>query len=69
MNISPGLTATITALRDILQEAATVSQEAHAALAERHRNIAIGTLLSLEDELPTATALLQAALALHRGDP
>jgi hypothetical protein len=69
MTISPALAATVAALRDIVREAATVALQADAALAAGKRNLAIGTLLSLEDKLPTATALLQATLALHRTDP
>ena len=67
MHISEStIAATVTGLRDILQEAATLALSADAALAAGNRNLAIGTLLPLEQLLPTAQALLGASLALHR---
>jgi hypothetical protein len=62
----PAITATLAGLRSILQEAATVALSAEAAFAAGNRNLAIGTLLVLEGMLPTAQALFQATLALHR---
>jgi hypothetical protein len=62
----PAIAATIAGLRNILQEAATL---ALSALAAGRRNLAIGTLLPLEEMLPTAQALLTASLALHRCNP
>ena len=70
MNISEStIAATVTSLRDILQEAATLALSADAALAAGSRNLAIGNLLPLEQLLPTAQALLGASLALNRRAP
>ena len=70
MHISEStIAATVTGLRDILQEAATLALSADAALAAGNRNLAIGNLLPLEQLLPTAQALLGASLALHRRAP
>jgi hypothetical protein len=62
----PAIVATLAGLRDILQEAAALATSADAAIAAGNRNLAIGTLLPLEEMLPTAQALFQAARALHR---
>ena len=62
----PAMVVTLAGLRDILQEAATLALSADGALAAGNRNLAIGTLLPLEEMLPTAQALFQAARALHR---
>jgi hypothetical protein len=62
------IAATVTSLRDILQEAATLALSADAAFAAGNRNLAIGNLLPLEQLLPTTQALLGASLALHRRD-
>jgi hypothetical protein len=69
MDMTPALAATVAALRDLLKDAATVAHEADTAFAAKNRNLAIGIVLSLEDKLPVANALLQATLALHRCDP
>jgi hypothetical protein len=63
------IAATVAALRDILQESATLALSAHAALAAGKRNLAIGNLLPLEQLLPTAQALFGASLTLHRRNP
>ena len=62
----PAIVATLAGLCDILQEAATLALSAEAALAAGNRNLAIGTLLPLEEMLPTAQALFQATRSLHR---
>jgi hypothetical protein len=70
MHISEStIAATVTSLRDILQEAATLALSADAAIAAGRRNLAIGTLLPLEQLLPAAQALLGASLTLHRREP
>jgi hypothetical protein len=71
MNISsePAISATVAALGNILQEASTLALSADDALKAGNRNLAMGTLLSLEEMLPTAQALLQASLVLHRRNP
>jgi hypothetical protein len=62
----PAIVATLAGLRDILQEAATLALSAGAAIEAGNQNLAIGTLLPLEEMLTTAQALFQAARALHR---
>jgi hypothetical protein len=49
-----------------LQEAETYSISAAAAAAAGETNLAIGTAMPLEDELPLYASLLTATLALHR---
>ena len=58
--------ANLSALADGLQRAATLAYMASKAIATGHRNLAIGTVLPLEQELPTSIGLLTAILALHR---
>lgn len=60
------IAANLSALADGLQRAGTLADTAHKAMAEGYRNLAIGTVLPLEQELPTMTGLLTAILALHR---
>src|SRR5258708_2017970 len=64
----PAIVATIAGLREILQQAALLALSADAAITAGNRNLAIGTLLPMESMLPTACALFQATLALHRLD-
>jgi hypothetical protein len=54
------------ALASVLYEAVIAAAEAADAIAKGNQNQAIGTLLDLEHRLPTAQALYNAALALHR---
>ena len=49
-----------------LVRASTLADMAVKAMRDDHRNLAIGTLLPLEEELPTLVGLLTAILALHR---
>jgi len=58
--------ANLSVLVDGLQRAATLAGMARAAIAANNRNLAIGTILPLEQELPTLTGLLTAILTLHR---
>ena len=53
-------------LASVLYEAQVAADEAVAAIAQGNQNQAIGTILDLEHRLPTAQALYNAALALHR---
>ena len=62
----PAIVATVAGLRDILRQAALLAIDADGALEQGNTNIAIGTLLPLEEMLPTAQALYQATRALHR---
>lgn len=58
--------ANISVLADGLDHAAKLAAMAKAAMTGDYRNLAIGTILPLEQELPTLTGLLTAILALHR---
>jgi hypothetical protein len=62
----PAIRATLAGLRDILQQSAMLALSADLDLARGNQNLAIGTLLPLEEMLQTAQALFQAARALHR---
>lgn len=58
--------ANLAALADGLTRSSTLTDMARQAMAKGERNLAIGTVLPLEQELPTMTGLLTAVLALHR---
>jgi hypothetical protein len=58
--------ANLAALADGLTRASTLADMARQAMTEGEQNLAIGTVLPLEQELPTMTGLLTAILALHR---
>lgn len=60
------ITANLAALAEGLREAATLATSAVAAMHADSRNLAIGTVLPLEQDLPTYVGLLTAILALHR---
>ena len=65
-NTDYAITSLLEVLNGILREAADYTAEALDANQNGQRNQAIGTLLSIEDTLPTAEALYKAALTLHR---
>jgi hypothetical protein len=54
------------ALETVLCEAHDSAAQAVSAMAQGHRNQAIGILLDLEQRLPAAQALYTAALTMHR---
>lgn len=54
------------ALARILQEAQVSADHAAAAMGQGQQNLAIGTILDLEQTLPAAQALYTAAVTLHR---
>lgn len=60
------IAANLAALADGLTRSSTLADMARQAMAKGERNLAIGTVLPLEQELPTMTGLLTAVLALHR---
>ena len=60
------LIANMTALAELLADAAKYATEAAAEMAEGKRNLAIGTLLQIEQTVPDAAVIMQATLALHR---
>lgn len=49
-----------------LAEAHSLIREAQAAIATRDQNLAIGTLLPVQQDLADADALLRAVLIVHR---
>ena len=49
-----------------LREAADLAASAHNAMHDGQQNLAIGTVLPLEGDLPVYAGLLTAILALHR---
>lgn len=63
---SVAILANLTVLTSGLQRAATLSSMAAEAMNGHHRNLAIGTILPLEAELPALNGLLAAILILHR---
>ncbi|WP_029005243.1 hypothetical protein [Azorhizobium doebereinerae] len=60
------LTANIAALADLLAEAAKHAAEAAEAMAVGNRNLAVGTLLQIQQTVPDAKAIMDATFALHR---
>ncbi|WP_029003928.1 hypothetical protein [Azorhizobium doebereinerae] len=60
------LTANIAALADLLAEAAKHAAEAAEAMAGGNRNLAVGTLLQIQQTVPDAKAIMEATFALHR---
>lgn len=65
--IDAAIAANLAALAQRLEEATAYAREASSAMANRQRNLAIGTVRIIEEMLPEAQALFSAALALHRG--
>ncbi len=64
--IDTAIEANLAALAFGLREAAALAAEAQTAMHKGYRNLAIGTVLPLEQDLPAYAALLTAILALHR---
>jgi hypothetical protein len=64
--VDPAIAANLTALRALLDEAATRAAEASGYMETANRNAAIGSLIGLEDLLAEASGLQRAILALHR---
>ncbi len=60
------ITANLAAMNDVLQLAATRAAEGVKYAQEGEQNMAIGSIIDLEDLLAQATALYGAAMALHR---
>ena len=64
--IDIAIEANLAALAEGLDEAATLATSAHAAMHAGQRNLAVGTVLPLEQDLPAYVGLLTAILALNR---
>lgn len=60
------LTALLEVLADSLTESTALAQEAVRAATSGNVNQAIGTLLTLEDDLPAAAGLMQTILTMQR---
>lgn len=58
--------ANLAALSENLSKAAEYALEGHKAMEDGEQNQAIGSIIYLETMLAEATALYNAALALHR---
>ncbi len=63
---TPAISANLTALAELLQQAATRSAEAAEAIQAGRRNEAMGGVSGFDELLAAASALYGAALALHR---
>lgn len=61
--------ANLDSLQERLMQAVKLAGEARVALADQTRNMAIGTLLPIEQLLAQSTALLTTILLLHRSNP
>jgi hypothetical protein len=66
MNRNYAITSLLEVLDAMLHEAAEYTTEALAAIQSGNKNLAIGTLLYIEETLPAAQALYAATLILHR---
>ena len=66
--ITNAISANLRALALTLQRSQAIAAEADEAMAAGKRNLAVGTLLDMEQLLPQAEALTDAIMALHRGD-
>ena len=64
--LNAAIEVNLAALVDGLERAAVLADMARKAMRDDHRNLAIGTVLPLEQELPILVGLLTAILALHR---
>jgi hypothetical protein len=64
--IQNAIAANLAALSQRLTEAASLAEQAHAAMTQGEQNQAIGTILDFDRILPEAQALYAAAIALHR---
>jgi len=66
---SNAITANIGLIEQRLFRASTLANAAHAAAKRGEQNLAIGTLLPLEQDLADAEALLRTVFVLHRSRP
>lgn len=61
-----GIEAALKAMAAILTRASTYAQEAHSCIRRSEQNLAIGTLIPVEDDLEKALTLYKAVMAMHR---
>ena len=64
-----GIEAALKAMAHMLDQAAKVAHEAHGYICRNEQNLAIGTVVGLDDTLERAATLLRAVLAMHRFRP
>ena len=64
--INNAIAANMSAMRDMLEKAATLAQEGCGYMDDGNRNAAIGSIIDLDQLLGDAKALHEASLALHR---
>jgi len=64
--LSTAMLANLDLLNAGLLRAAALADMAAKAMRDGHRNLAIGAILPLEEELPMLVSLLTAILAQHR---
>ena len=64
--LNAAIEANLSALVDGLERAAVLGSMARKAMQTDERNLAIGTILPLEQDLPMLAGLLTAILVLHR---
>ena len=64
--INAAIEANLSALAEGLAVAAEMAKDGVIAIKANRRNLAIGTVLPLERDLPELAGLLTAILALHR---
>lgn len=60
------IAANLAALAEGLFRTSKLADEAYHAMQNSERNLAIGTILPLEEELPVLQGLVTACIALHR---
>ena len=65
-HMQDGVRAALQALAHVLAQAAKDAAEAERAMQRNEQNLAIGTLVPVEDAVTKAAALYQAIIAMHR---
>ena len=63
------ITANITLMEARLQRAHSLASDALAAIKDGQQNLAIGTLLPMQEDMADTDALLKTVLLLHRARP
>lgn len=58
--------ANITLIEERLRRALSLAVDARAAMSERKQNLAIGTLLPMQEDLSDVNTLLETIFVLHR---
>jgi len=61
------IAANLEGLAQRLSEMAALAKEATEAMSNGEQNLAIGTVLSFENQIPEIEALFKTAMIMHRG--